>query len=441
LTGRAEESYSVLMAVIKRGNVYCSSCGVRVRPVNPKKEYISCQACGHPNVHIRLMFEGEPLRIYLKDGKPYSYSDAVSDLITINQQIKEKTFDPREWLPVTAGEKSFRNIMAAWLERKELECDKDKLAPSTLGNYQTYNRKYYQTSDHLNRDIREIKLKHLQLFYDDLPGSSKYRKNIIDGLHTFFRWALRWGEIESIPIWPEMEDVIQKERFALTYEEQQTALSNIPAEHRDIFEFMMETGLRPGEACALQWIDIDFKMRRALIRRTYSESELRQKTKQKKEQWIPLSDRACELIERQRGCNEGIVESPKIPEYVQGEAEDFQKRVRVQNTFKDGTRPTVSDLRPPFLFINPDTKRGYRYKVLNRLWNKHSGTSVDLYEGTRHSFCTQMVEMIGVDNAQKAMRHTDRRSTARYDHSGDAKIRDAMNQRSKVIPFKKAGDE
>ena len=159
---------------------------------------------------------------------------------------------------------------------------------------------------------------------------------------------------------------------------------------------MMETGLRPGEVCALQWQDIDFKARRALIRRTYSEATLRQKTKQKKEQWIPLSDRACEIV-------------------------DGQGRASA------------------FLFSNPDTGRGYRYKVLNRLWNKHSGTGVDLYEGTRHSFCTQMVEQLDLASAQKAMRHTDQRSTKRYDHSGDAKIRDAMNRRGNVIEMKKEG--
>jgi integrase len=213
----------------------------------------------------------------------------------------------------------------------------------------------------------------------------------MDALHTFFRWLKRWGEVDQVPTWPEIEEVIEKERFALVYEDQQAALKNIPAEHRDIFEFMMETGLRPGEVCAIQWHDIDFKSRRALIRRTYSESTLRETTKQKKEQWIPLSKRACEIIDVQE---------------------------------KDAAS---------FIFVNPDTRRGYRYKVLNRLWNRHSGTDVDLYEGTRHSFCTQMVEQLDLASAQKAMRHTDQRSTKRYDHSGDAKIREAMNNRSKVI--------
>ena len=151
--------------------------------------------------------------------------------------------------------------------------------------------------------------------------------------------------------------------------------------------------------CALQWRDIDFKGRRALIRRTYSESTLREKTKQKKEQFIPLSKRACEIID--------------------GQSKDI----------------TI------FLFTNPDTCRGYRYKVLNRLWNKTSGTCVSLYEGTRHSFCTQMVEELDLASAQRAMRHTDQRSTKRYDHSGDSKIRDAMDRRGKVIELKREGHE
>jgi len=120
------------MAFVTRGGVYCSSCNVKVIPVNPKKEYISCQKCGHPNVHIRLMFDGQSLKVYEKQGKPYSYSEAVADLITINQQIKEGSFDPRDWKPAGQNERSFEFSMGAWLERKDLERDKGKLAPSTL---------------------------------------------------------------------------------------------------------------------------------------------------------------------------------------------------------------------------------------------------------------------------------------------------------------------
>jgi integrase len=188
----------------------------------------------------------------------------------------------------------------------------------------------------------------------------------------------------------------------------------------------METGLRPGEVCALQWQDIDFKGRRALIRRTYSESRLREKTKQKREQWIPLSDRACEIVERQRGRGiEGTVKHEGVCRHTS--RPDDKSQV-----------PTVSDLNPGciFLFLNPVTHRGYTYKTLNRLWNRHSGTDVDLYEGTRHSFVTQMMDVLPIQDVQRLARHTDIRSTQVYDHSGDHRQREALNRRSNVIEMK-----
>ncbi len=121
----------------------------------------------------------------------------------------------------------------------------------------------------------------------------------MDGLHDFFRWLNRWGEIPEIPTWPEMEEVVQKEKKALSREEQEKCLAMIPEKQRDIIEFMMEAGLRPSEACALMTIDIDRKRRGAIFRRTYSEGKLRNKTKnQRKEYVLVLSDRAWELVER-----------------------------------------------------------------------------------------------------------------------------------------------
>ncbi len=383
---------------LTRGNIYCSNCNRVVIPQGKKKE-ISCQRCGHPNVYIRFKWQSQTHRIYEdKTGRSHSYSTAILDLAEINKQIHDKQFDPQEWLPETIEGKKFGMQMTAWLARKEKETADGKLAPSTLRDYKSYAKNYFPYFNAL--DVREIKMKNLQLFYDGLPAkglSPKYVKNIMDALHTFFRWLVRWGEIEEVPTWPEMEEAIVKQRFALTLDEQKSALANIPAVHRDIIEFAMETGLRPAEVCALMTIDVDWKRGIALIRRTYSEGKLRNKTKQKKEQWIPLSDRACELIENNQNDT-------------------------------------------GFVFKNPVTRRGYLPEFLRRVWVNNSKTSVELYEATRHSFCTQIVED-GVSElqAQRLMRHTDSRSTGRYYHPTGDRMRDIVNRRGrKVIKIEEA---
>ncbi len=189
--------------------------------------------------------------------------------------MREHTFNPKDYLPEIIEARKFENAMQTWFERRS-----EKIAPSTRDSDNSIKRTHFRYFDGM--DLRDIKLKHLQTFCDRLPGSSKTKKNIMDLLHSFFRWAKRWGEIDEVPIWPEMEHVETRERFALTYQGQQEALKRIPAEHRGIIEFLMETGLRPGEGCALQIGDIDFKKGLALIRRTYSGVSCTRRQKAKK---------------------------------------------------------------------------------------------------------------------------------------------------------------
>jgi hypothetical protein len=157
---------------------------------------------------LRFKWKGQPLKLYKdRDGKPYRYSSALAALVKINEQIANRGFDPGEWEDRAFNEKLFNHEMEKWLERKEKEEQDGKLAPSTLGNYKTYAKKYFYSSKQFKDvDVRDIRLKHLQLFYDELSDkglSSKYRKNVMDGLRTFFRWLHRWGEIEQVPTWPE----------------------------------------------------------------------------------------------------------------------------------------------------------------------------------------------------------------------------------------------
>jgi len=391
--------YASLLEVLglTRGAIYCSRCNRRVIPPQTKNrrdkvEGVSCQRCGHSNCHIRLKHKGEIVKLYTDtSGRSHSYSTALHDLVEINRQIAEKTFTPRDWLPRAVEARRFENAMDTWLTRKEKEAKEGKLAPSTLGNYRTYARKYYLLSRHFGgHDVRDIQLKELQLFYDVLPGSAKYRKNVMDGLHTFFRWLKRWGEIKDVPTWPEIETPIQHEPFTLVEEAQADVLSRIPGEHRDIFDFLMETGLRPSEACALMAKDIDAQTRKALIRRTYSESELREKTKQKKERWLVLTDHTWELVTRNAGRSE-------------------------------------------FVFTNPETKRGYRYKFLHRIWTK-TGASVGFYNGTRHSLGSQLGNAgVPIADIQKILGHADIRTSKRYVSISDERTREILSRRGKVI--------
>ncbi len=89
-----------------------------------------------------------------------------------------------------------------------------------------------------------------------------------------------------------------------------------------------------------------------------------------------------------------------------------------------------------FLFINETTNQHYTADNLWRVWHIHSGLDVSFYEGSRHSFITQLVE----ENtnplvAKELARHTDLRTTQRYYHATSSKLRDVVNKRGKVVPI------
>ena len=369
---------------IMKGYPICASCGRKVvLPLTSgKKKTTSCPYCHHPHMAVRLgddVFYGYP--------EPYSYEAAVEALRTISQEKAEGTFNREKWTKKGIEGRLFEKRIKAWLEKKEKDKQKHKIAPSTYGNYATYVKVHFTPL--FSMDVTKIKAGDLQDFYDNLQGEPKQKKNIMDALRNSFRWMLDREEIKRIPKWPEMEPVIERECWTLTYEEQQGYLAKIAVEDRDIIEFLMESGLRPAEGCALMKVDIKMSERKGLIRHNYSEADLTERPKQKKEYWIVFSDRAWELIVKNIG------------------------------------NPT------PFVFYNTRNKRGYKYKVLNKIWAK-TEAPVGLYEATRHSLATQLMDAgEPLKRVQGVMRHADARTTLRYQHAGDENTRQALNRRGK----------
>ncbi len=160
----------------------------------------------------------------------------------------------------------------------------------------------------------------------------------------------------------------------------------------------METGIRPGELVVLKVRDIDLRHGQALIGRTVSAyTHVLERTKGKTRRYIPLSDRALEIV-----------------------------------------KPCLVGNHPEnWLFINPDTARRYSVKMPNTLWKRYTGLDTTYYEASRHSFCTQLVDG-GADSlqAKELMRHTDVRTTQNYYHGNTTKLRELVNRRGRVITLK-----
>lgn len=355
---------------MKRGSILCQKC-------KSTRKTRSCPKCNYDAVCIRISWNGKLYYFYKNSyGKAYSFNEAVIQLGLINQQIINKEFDPNEYLPEFINEKRFSNAFDRWLEQKEYQERDNRLSPETLRPYKSYNKNYFQDY-FVSIDVRDIKLKHLQTFLDGLPEklSAKYKKNMINCLHTFFEWLKRWGEIKELPVFPDVHVHDSKIMKPISYDEQVSAIHSIPEEHRDIFFFMRETGIRISEACAVMAKDIDFTNKRALIQRNWSGSKLQETTKGRNKEWIPLSELAIETVKKN----------------------------------------VLNAIGNTFVFINPKTGREYRPEFLRRVWKRFSGVEATLKEAMRHSTLSDWANQgANAFQIKELARHSDIRVSDNY---------------------------
>ena len=79
-------------------------------------------------------------------------------------------------------------------------------------------------------------------------------------------------------------------------ETQEKILENIHPYDRDIFRFIILTGCRPGEARGLMWDCVDFNQKIIYIKRAFSDTSLRERTKTGNWRPLPITDEIGEIL-------------------------------------------------------------------------------------------------------------------------------------------------
>lgn len=376
------------------GTIRCNSCAVAMNDRTG-----SCPKCGRAQCHIVLHWQGTTRRLF-KDvrGVGFGYMTAYDQLFAMNREIRQRAFSISDWQSAKVKERRLDQQLDKWLDQVKTEVDQNELSFGTYHSYRSYVQNHISPKiGHL--DIREIRYADLEAFKDSLPRSLKIRtkRTIVNILHTAMTWTWRKGIIEAMPPFPVVKGNDAAPKIALTMVDQAAALALIPVEHRDVFEFETETGLRPGETCALKIKDIDFNTCTMTVQRTFTMRHLRESDKEGHKKAVPLSRRAMDLA-----------------------------RAHAAGRFPDD-----------WLFINPATGSHYAVQRLGLYWKKYTNLPCSHYEGTRHSFCTQIVEVADRSAAQDLMRHADGRSTDLYIHNRTEYLRDVIEKRGNVSEMKK----
>jgi integrase/ribosomal protein L37E len=383
---------NAIRGMVMTGTIRCSKCDAAF-----DAEKGTCSKCGWIRGYLIIYWKGKHFKIRRgKDDQPMGYFQCLDALLAINREMREGSFNPLDWLAANVQARKIRNVIDSWLKQKEAEMNAGELSPGTLKDYRGYIKHYFKPLLG-DLDAREIRYEHLNRFRNNLPSSLKLktRRNVMNALHAAFNFFWREEIIKEVPPFPIILGDDATPRTALTFEEQQAGLAKIPVQHRDILDFGMETGRRPGEICALKVYDILAASHKLRIRRTIYDGRERETTKGRRKSVIVLSDHAWEIIVRN-------IRGRELTDYI---------------------------------FINPETGRRYSPWKLNQLWRTYSGTDCCFYEAGRHSFCSQIAENEqNVLILQHLMDHADTRTTSKYCHTRDEKAREVVNNRGKVVP-------
>jgi integrase len=123
------------------------------------------------------------------------------------------------------------------------------------------------------RQIQHLKIDDIQPIYNDLVErgfSSRTVRHTHVILNAALNQAVRWGLLRSNPaIYAHLPAKERGEARAMTQEQAQRFLAACQSDERcEYFSFLLATGVRPSEACAIQWSDISFETKQLTLERT-----------------------------------------------------------------------------------------------------------------------------------------------------------------------------
>ena len=231
--------------------------------------------------------------------------------------------------------------------------------PWTVYGYESYWRNWLEPFfTQYPVMLHEIQLDTLNKLKNSITLTGKGTYNVMNCLRSMMDYAHRCRRIPSIPPFPKRSkyDLKEPDFKWLSENDQMAVIQDIPMEEQPVILFLKYHYRRPSEACALKWKDWDEVNQAFTIRRTFSKGELVESTKTTAVHYIP--------------CD---------PDFLP--------------IMKSLERDSLED----FVFQNPratNAGRHYTVRALENLWKaacKKHDLDISLYQGTKHSSCTQFI--------------------------------------------------
>jgi integrase len=337
--------------------------------------------------YVRVYWQGKDHKIYRYCNEPIWHAKTADKLLNkIRAEIDAGTFDIRAYLtesPLTiqAYAETWLNSSTACKNTKRVHRSAIKKAMEILSD---------------NCLITNLNYSKFCAVQQSLDCSAKWNNAVLIALKAMLHFALKDGVIKKLPVFPPLIKTQEKDPEYLTYEQQNSVIEAIPEEHRAIFQFGMEFGLRIGEVRALKKDCIEAV--ELVIKRSFSQWELRETTKTYRIRRLPLTTRAKEILR--------------------------------------ATRPSFSD----YLFTY-DGRRPYHERKMREIWKTAchtTGIKIIQKNAMRHSLgCQLLDEGVDLKTVSDIYGHSTMDMTKKYVRRIPHRILDALENRGKVIDLRR----
>lgn len=338
------------------------------------------------------------VRVYIgiKDGKKTYRSVYGKTQKEANIKAEELKVSLRKGIDISASNNSFKTWAEYWLRAKQFEVSDDR--------YSSLKSRSALWIDSLgNAPLSQIKPFELQtiLFtiaarnpYTDEPMAKKTIRGYVQVINAIFEFAIENRVIEFNPATKlkiPQTAMPASQRRALTTEERQRVME---FEHRaqPSAMLMMLSGLRRGEATALQWNDIDFIHNKISVTKSYNF-----KTKDFK---APKNGKA-RVVSVPQILIDYLKTLPKISPFVLTNAKG---QMMTEDSWKRLYQSYMTDMNIHYAFGDSVNKFSmHKIPMLINTFTPHE---------LRHTFCTMMFEA-GIDalTTKEQLGHADIQTT------------------------------
>jgi len=244
-----------------RARKTCDRCGGKWRDEYARGRQVAvvCLDCGvsAPAVYVDVRGfrdrKGNVGRIYTDEQEQlltFPAAHRLLEAIRADYDRNPKAFDPTRW-----SRKMRRGFLLEDAGRRWIEYLRETRSKTYADHQEIFLR--HVAARLGNMDVREIRAGAVEDLYRDLLKTYRPKtvQSILFALRTLLNWMKRREEMERVPAFPEVKVPTRIIRW-ITRPEQEKVVAAAKEQYRLPLRVLIETGIRPGEAVALQAGDV-----------------------------------------------------------------------------------------------------------------------------------------------------------------------------------------